>query len=252
MPAPPETFDKAELYKDNKMVTKFLKWAYGNKPMDMDNFSEISAAYHAAKVLSASDSYEELVRLFLDAVSDDHGHPFLYAVLLNKKSVADSSPPGKTPTKVEVTNLQNLDLTQVMGLGADEIEKMQARNVVEEEEEEEESYFTPEGVEPEDLIFREGDVEKQKTVVDSANELIEDDNYEEQTELEVEWDKFGNEVYKFIDGLVDQGKFDGDNMRKLAQVYTKWIKTQDYKKSPPSISVPELAKLLINDEVFER
>ena len=108
MPAPPESFDQAQTYKDKKMVTKFLKWSYGNKPMDIDNFCEIAAAYHAAKCLSAADKYEDMVRMFLDAVSDDHGHPFLYACLMNPKAQANEAKVGRPPIDVNITNLQDM------------------------------------------------------------------------------------------------------------------------------------------------
>ena len=44
----------------------------------------------------------------MDAVSDDHGHPFLYACLMNPKAQANEAKVGRPPIDVNITNLQDM------------------------------------------------------------------------------------------------------------------------------------------------
>ena len=83
-----------EKKRDKKEVENFLVWSYGRDPISMQHFGEVSAAYHAAKALSAYEpgEYGSMVEKFLDAVAEDYGEPFLMAVLLE---VADDLKPGK-------------------------------------------------------------------------------------------------------------------------------------------------------------
>ena len=234
MPAPPESFDQAQTYKDKKMVTKFLKWSYGNKPMDIDNFCEIAAAYHAAKCLSAADKYEDMVRMFLDAVSDDLGHPFLYACLMNPKAQANEAKVGRPPIDVNITNLQDM---VIQGLTPEMKQQMEELLETPEYDPSAENKTWVDEVEeyPEDWEFapedEEFEVEEEETVVEKVEtELdaqVEEEGFEQKQSREVAdsidpitqedpWLSFQRELRDYVDGLFERGGIN-DNQLKAFQ-----------------------------------
>ena len=102
MPVMPETLrDAKETKGDPNMVINYLKWAYGSDPVDMENFSEVAAAYHSAKALSYHTDYPHMVERFVNAVAEDKGSAFLFAILLNE-SQPDLSPERIEGTRVDV------------------------------------------------------------------------------------------------------------------------------------------------------
>lgn len=223
MPAPPETFDKAEMFKDRKMVTRFLKWAYGNKPMDMTNFSEIAAAYHASKVLSASDKYDEMIRMFLDAVSDDHGHPFLYAVLMNPNASANSSPPGKPPIDVNITNFQDLEISGINPtIYAQMMEKVDLASVPDEDEEssitEDEEIEMLQYFEDEEIEIEEEEKPVVQTVEEELDEQVKEETKEQKDSRAVSdtyedadkdaWFNWQRDIKNYVDTLFERGEID--------------------------------------------
>ena len=85
MPVMPESLrDAKESKGDPNMVINYLKWAYGSDPVDMENFAEVAAAYHSAKALSYHTDYPHMVERFVNAVAEDKGSAFLFAILLNE------------------------------------------------------------------------------------------------------------------------------------------------------------------------
>jgi len=236
MPAPPESFDQAQTYKDKKMVTKFLKWSYGNKPMDIDNFCEIAAAYHAAKCLSAADKYEDMVRMFLDAVSDDHGHPFLYACLMNPKAQANEAKVGRPPIDVNITNLQDM---VIQGL-SDEMKEEMMKAI--EKPEYDPSATNETWVDkPEEKTT----VEKVETELDAQ---VEEEGFEQQQSREVAdnietitedspWLSFQRELRDYVDGLFERGELDDNQLKDFQRDKQFRRRLQEMRESgeePPS------------------
>ena len=85
MPIMPD--DMRDNAKPNRsMVSDYLKWAYSQDPLDTELFAETAAAYHAAKALSAHRDYPEMVERFVEAVAEDRGSAFLFAILQYDKT----------------------------------------------------------------------------------------------------------------------------------------------------------------------
>ena len=97
MPVLPEDMLEAKERKTNENEpAQYLKWAYGTNSVDLEFFSEVAAAYHASKALSYFDNYPLMVRRFVDAVDEDSGHAFLFAILMspNQPNLTGIEPSG--------------------------------------------------------------------------------------------------------------------------------------------------------------
>jgi len=91
MPTLPTDFSSIDRKRNKEEISDFLSWAYGSNPLSTEAFTEVSAAYHAAKALSyyKPGRYAEMMEAFIDAVEQERGEGFLMAVLIaygNKKS----------------------------------------------------------------------------------------------------------------------------------------------------------------------
>ena len=97
MPLMPDDLRAAQQTKsDPKMTLNYLKWAYGADPMSLEVFAENAAAYHAAKALTGHTDYPHMVQRFVQAVIEDRGAPFLFAILLRDNF--DQSPETQSRT----------------------------------------------------------------------------------------------------------------------------------------------------------
>ena len=107
MPPPADIDANPTKQESSALVTKYLKWAYGQRPIDISWFGEVAAVYHAAKAISIDDNYSKIVTTFIDAVAQDGGHPFLFAILLNPKSSRDDIP--QTPaTRIVIEDIEKV------------------------------------------------------------------------------------------------------------------------------------------------
>ena len=102
LPPPTQTATMTTKQDSANLISKYLKWAYGQKPLDITWFGEVAAVYHAAKAISMSDDYASLVEGFVEAVAKDGGHAFLFAILLNENSERNSIPEVPQPIQVEI------------------------------------------------------------------------------------------------------------------------------------------------------
>ena len=102
LPPPTQTATMTTKQDSANLDSKYLKWAYGQKPLDITWFGEVAAVYHAAKAISMSDDYASLVEGFVEAVAKDGGHAFLFAILLNENSERNSIPEVPQPIQVEI------------------------------------------------------------------------------------------------------------------------------------------------------
>lgn len=103
MPVMPADLRESKTMKtDKRMPLNYLKWAYGNNPVDLESFAETAAAYHAAKALSEHEDYPHMVERFINAVTEDKGTPFLFAILLG--SEFNLAPEQVQGTPVQVVN----------------------------------------------------------------------------------------------------------------------------------------------------
>ena len=102
LPPPTQTAAMTTKQDSANLISKYLKWAYGQKPLDITWFGEVAAVYHAAKAISMSDDYASLVEGFVEAVAADGGHAFLFAILLNENSERNSIPETPAPIQVEI------------------------------------------------------------------------------------------------------------------------------------------------------
>jgi hypothetical protein len=91
MPILPESMRDTEAKPDAQMPVNYLKWAYGTDPLDLEAFAEVAAAYHTAKAISYAKDYPHMVERFVNAVNQDNGHAFLFAILQSDES-PDLSP----------------------------------------------------------------------------------------------------------------------------------------------------------------
>ena len=103
LPPPTQTANMTTKDQSANLVSKYLKWAYGQKPLDITWFGEVAAVYHAAKAISMTEDYPSMVEGFVEAVAADGGHAFLFAVLLHELSERNSIPEEPQPLKVEIT-----------------------------------------------------------------------------------------------------------------------------------------------------
>ena len=84
MPTLPTDFSSIDRKRNKEEISDFLSWAYGSNPLSTEAFTEVSAAYHAAKALSyyKPGRYAEMMEAFIDAVEQERGEGFLMAVLI--------------------------------------------------------------------------------------------------------------------------------------------------------------------------
>ncbi len=115
MPPPTQTKGMTTKQESSNLIDKYLKWAYGQKPLDISWFAEVAAVYHASKAISISEDYAEMVENFVDAVALDGGHAFLFAILLHEESERNTIPQTPEPIDVRIINVgEKQDLSQVM------------------------------------------------------------------------------------------------------------------------------------------
>ena len=128
MPVMPSDLREAEKIKsDSKMPLKYLKWAYGEDPVSLEAFAEVAAAYHSAKALSFFDDYPHMVERFVNAVSEDKGTPFLFAILLGQKTDAQFLGPNQTAdimSSIITTETQVQQDVEVDDIEASPVEEM--------------------------------------------------------------------------------------------------------------------------------
>ena len=104
MPVMPESMRDAKNVKtDPKGPLNYLKWAYGTDPISLESFSEIAAAYHSAKALSYHDDYPHMLERFVNAVMEDKGAAFLFAIL-NRDETPDLTAEPVLGTPVTLTS----------------------------------------------------------------------------------------------------------------------------------------------------
>ena len=77
------------------------------RPPPIEWFGEVAAVYHAAKAISISNDYPKIVTTFVEAVSQDGGHPFLFSILLNPKSERETIPEAP-PSKIVITDIEKI------------------------------------------------------------------------------------------------------------------------------------------------
>lgn len=97
-------------------VGDYIKWAFGNDPVNPENFAEVSAAYHASKAISyyKPGEYNEMVDNFIQAVEKDNGYAYLIAVLMAQKdNISDRNPYRKEPLAVSVEELIGLPIAEL-------------------------------------------------------------------------------------------------------------------------------------------
>ena len=84
MPTLPTDFSSIDRKRNKEEISDFLSWAYGSNPLSTEAFTEVAAAYHAAKALSYYEAgrYAEMMEGFIDAVEQERGEGFLMAVLI--------------------------------------------------------------------------------------------------------------------------------------------------------------------------
>ena len=110
----------AEMKSDAKMnkndVLNYLKWSYSNNAVDLEAFSEVAAAYHAAKAMSyletakdIASGYADMIERFVDAVHEDMGHAFLFSILTHKNC---PDPTKETPEAEKVIRISNIEAIQ--------------------------------------------------------------------------------------------------------------------------------------------
>jgi|GEM_PF-6586961 len=111
----------AEMKSDAKMnkndVLNYLKWSYSNNAVDLEAFSEVAAAYHAAKAMSyletakdIASGYADMVERFVEAVHEDMGHAFLFSILTNRNC---PDPTKESPEAEKVIRISNIEAIQV-------------------------------------------------------------------------------------------------------------------------------------------
>lgn len=109
MPVMPENMREAKNTKINrKEPLNYLKWAYGTDPISLESFSEIAAAYHAAKALSYHDDYPHMIERFVNAVIEDKGAAFLFAIL-NSENTPDLTAEPIMGVPTTITNVNFMD-----------------------------------------------------------------------------------------------------------------------------------------------
>jgi hypothetical protein len=109
MPVLPEDMLEAKARDSNENEpSQYLKWAYGSNSADLEFFAEVAAAYHASKALSYFENYPKMVKRFVEAVDEDSGHAFLFAILLSPEQ-PNLSPSPVTGMPVTLTN-ENLNI----------------------------------------------------------------------------------------------------------------------------------------------
>jgi hypothetical protein len=110
----------AEMKSDAKMnkndVLNYLKWSYSNNAVDLEAFSEVAAAYHAAKAMSyletakdIASGYADMVERFVEAVHEDMGHAFLFSILTNRNC---PDPTKESPEAEKVIRISNIEAIQ--------------------------------------------------------------------------------------------------------------------------------------------
>lgn len=84
MPVLPDDLASLQRTRRRGEVPDFIQWAYGSNPLSVEAFSEVAAAYHAAKACSGYEpgQYAPMVSAFIDAVEQERGEGFLMAVLM--------------------------------------------------------------------------------------------------------------------------------------------------------------------------
>lgn len=108
MPVMPKAMVGEDKMNKNDVIN-YLKWAYSTNSVDPEYFAEISAAYHASKVLSFLDeksylkSYAAMLENFIESVDQDMGHGFLFAILANERCPL---PTSETPEVSDIIQMQ--------------------------------------------------------------------------------------------------------------------------------------------------
>ena len=102
MPVEPEDMDEKDT--SGIRIRDYLVWAYSDDPVNIEAFTEVAAAYHAAKAISWEKSYPKMVKRFVESVDDDMGHAFLFAILLQPEHPS-TGPDQVVGTPVTVTNI---------------------------------------------------------------------------------------------------------------------------------------------------
>ena len=109
MPVLPEDMLEAKARDSNENEpSQYLKWAYGSNSADLEFFAEVAAAYHASKALSYFENYPKMVKRFVEAVDEDSGHAFLFAILLSPEQ-PNLAPSPVTGMPITLTN-ENLNI----------------------------------------------------------------------------------------------------------------------------------------------
>ena len=103
MPTLPTDFSSIDRKRNKEEISDFLSWAYGSNPLSTEAFTEVAAAYHAAKALSYYEPgrYAEMMEGFIDAVEQERGEGFLMAVLIAYGKDKDNLKKALEPAKLE-------------------------------------------------------------------------------------------------------------------------------------------------------
>ena len=114
MPVLPSNMRKENRKLNRLDVVNYLKWAYSENSIDPEYFAEVAAAYHSAKALSYlgekeyAEIYPDLVERFVEAVDEDLGHPFLFAILTAENLPAPESERPEASNVFTITNLEQM------------------------------------------------------------------------------------------------------------------------------------------------